>query len=207
MLSSVTVALAMLTVAADPASKPATVRLTDYVRKSEVKTASSGSESVRTPVRMAQAPVLAPSHIPSGTGSGYVPGSFGPTPGGYGAPSFGETIVEGPVEFGGPGCSDCGPAGCSPYRHRHVSMWSLHGLPGVWHSPGDMHQHVPYLAMPKNYYYFRPYQWFHIPEQQAEVTSYGGDPRHPYANREFQEIYQEFETPPVVPSYEVGPER
>jgi len=33
------------------------------------------------------------------------------------------------------------------------------------------------------YYYFRPYNWFHIPDQQQEAANYNGDPRNPYDNR------------------------
>jgi len=33
------------------------------------------------------------------------------------------------------------------------------------------------------YYYFRPYNWFHISEQQQEAANYEGDPRNPYDNR------------------------
>jgi len=61
------------------------------------------------------------------------------------------------------------------------------------HAPGDLYPHTPYVAHPHFYYYFRPYNWYHIPAQQESVMSYGGDPRHPYANREFQEIYHGLE--------------
>ena len=84
----------------------------------------------------------------------------------------------------------CGDSG-GPYyvpphwAHRWFfwSYWKIKGLPSPWHSPGDMTQHIPYVAEPKNYYYFRPYNWFHLPEQQAEAAIYGTDPRNPYDNR------------------------
>ena len=63
------------------------------------------------------------------------------------------------------------------------------------HAPGDLHPHTPYVAQPKVYYYFRPYQWRHVLQQQESVMSYGGDPRHPYANTEFLGIYEGLETP------------
>jgi hypothetical protein len=203
MLSSVTVALAMLAVTADAPGQPAGFRLLDYVHKSEVKTASATSESTRAPVRMAQAPMIAAPVTPAMSGLSSMPHMS------HGYPGGGEMVMgsmEGYTEdFGGPGCVDCGPSMHYPH-YKKLGWWGMHGLPGPWHSPGDMHGHIPYLAMPKNYYYFRPYQWFHIPEQQAEVTSYGGDPRHPYANREFEEVYQEFETPPPA-EFDIQPTR
>jgi hypothetical protein len=60
-------------------------------------------------------------------------------------------------------------------------------------APGNLVPHTPYLAEPKLYYYFRPYHWRHILEQQESVMRYGGDPRHPYANREFEGIYEGLE--------------
>jgi hypothetical protein len=73
----------------------------------------------------------------------------------------------------------------------------MHGLPHPHKSRCDMPLHIPYLAEPKFYYYFRPYQWFHIPVQQGDVQAFGGDPRHPYDNRIFQSVYQNlhFDTP------------
>jgi hypothetical protein len=54
-----------------------------------------------------------------------------------------------------------------------------------------MPQHYIYFAEPKFYYYFRPYNWFHIPVQQDDVRAFGGDPRHPYDNRVFQSVYDQ----------------
>lgn len=55
--------------------------------------------------------------------------------------------------------------------------------------------HIPYIAEPKNYYYFRPYNWFHIPEHQREVMNHlpPGDPRNPYDARFMQDIYLQIE--------------
>jgi len=77
------------------------------------------------------------------------------------------------------------PHGVFGFHHRFY--------PSPCHSPGNMTQHLPYVAAPKNYYYFRPYNWFHILDQQKEVALYGGDPRHPYANDLFEEVYQQIE--------------
>jgi hypothetical protein len=53
-----------------------------------------------------------------------------------------------------------------------------------------MYPHFPYRVEPQGYYYFRPYNWFHIPAHQGQVQAYGGDPRHPYANTLFRDVYR-----------------
>ena len=53
--------------------------------------------------------------------------------------------------------------------------------------------HVAYINPMSSYYYFRPYQFFHVRDQQNEVISYGADPRQPYANLMFPGIYPELE--------------
>ncbi|MEX0819630.1 MAG: hypothetical protein WD070_08545 [Pirellulaceae bacterium] len=92
---------------------------------------------------------------------------------------------------GGIGFDDCG---CCYGSNPHGNLGFHHRFyPSAYRSPGNMPQHFPYVAEPKNYYYFRPYNWFHIADQQREVTSYGGDTRHPYANDLFQEVYEAIE--------------
>ncbi|MDA1051391.1 MAG: hypothetical protein O3C40_13045 [Planctomycetota bacterium] len=77
---------------------------------------------------------------------------------------------------------------CVPTR-VHRSLWGIVGLPSPCNTPGDMTLHIPYRSHPHNFYYFRPYNYFHIEEQQREVMYYGGNPRHPYANKVFQRVY------------------
>ena len=55
----------------------------------------------------------------------------------------------------------------------------------------DMVPHVPYFPEYHGNYYFRPYSYHHVLMQQEIVKSWGGDPRHPYANDLFKKIYQE----------------
>jgi len=57
----------------------------------------------------------------------------------------------------------------------------------------NMPQHHPYYTCPQSYYYFRPYNGFHIPPQQAVAASFGEDPRLPYANTLFRNLYNELE--------------
>ena len=89
----------------------------------------------------------------------------------------------------GAGCNDgscaSGPTNYSPWWHRTFvwSYWKCHGLPSPWCPPGNLTLHIPYCNTGSTYYYFRPYNWFHISAQQAEVANYNGDPRNPYDNR------------------------
>ncbi len=100
-----------------------------------------------------------------------------------------EPADAGHAHYGGGYCADC-DAGCRAFGCRHIARL-LHIFP----SPGDMPMHIPYIAEPKNYYYFRPYNWFHIPEQQREVMMHTppGDPRNPYDTRFMQDIYLQME--------------
>ncbi len=56
------------------------------------------------------------------------------------------------------------------------------------HDPGNFHQHLPYRPPALGYYYFRPYNYQHVPQHQAFVGAYGGDPRNPYSNKIFDQI-------------------
>jgi hypothetical protein len=78
-----------------------------------------------------------------------------------------------------------GTTNYTPWWHRTFvwSYWKCHGLPSPWNPPGNLTPHYPYTPYGTTYYYFRPYNWFHIPTQQAEAAHYDGDPRNPYDNR------------------------
>jgi len=86
-------------------------------------------------------------------------------------------------------CDDgsCTPCGTNyvPWWHRCFvwSYWKCHGLPSPWCSPGNLSGHIPCNPCMGTYYYFRPYNWFHIPDHQHEAANYNGDPRNPYDNR------------------------
>ncbi len=55
-----------------------------------------------------------------------------------------------------------------------------------------MHPHYAYFPAMHGYYYFRPYHHRHLLDQQALVTGWGGDSRHPYANKIFQQVYAQY---------------
>ncbi len=114
----------------------------------------------------------------------------------WGAPMMGDAQIDygmttmpmdtaggAPVDYYG-GCDTAGGATYVPWWHKHFvwSYWKLHGLPSPWCPPGNLTGHIPYECC-GTYYYYRPYNWFHIPAQQAEVANYDGDPRNPYDNR------------------------
>lgn len=145
-----------------------------------------------------------PNHGRVAMGAGAVPYG-GPVVNGGPVPHGGPVPYGGPVPHGGPGvvyggpvphsgCTSCGPvspcpAHCGMTRYGFWTYWGLipHHCP-----PGNLHQHIPYIAYPKDYYYFRPYNYFQIPDQQQEVMAYGDDPRDPYTNRVFERVYSQF---------------
>jgi len=94
------------------------------------------------------------------------------------------------------GCNCCGPCG----RCRGWKAWKCSGGLAAWRAKHDFTPHIPYRA-PADYYYFRPYNYLDIPEDQAEVVIYGQDPRMPYENLVFgEDIYEgldEEQIPPV----------
>ncbi len=95
-------------------------------------------------------------------------------------------------------CNPCGCQSCDDCSSGHCcTVWCALGLPHPCHPPGNMHQHLPYYAEPKMYYYFRPYNYRHIPMQQGEALSFGASPGLPYSNAMFQQVYAEL--PPEKP--------
>jgi hypothetical protein len=161
---------------------------------------SHGQNTRRSPSVMARpvstqpmtpAPAMTqPSMLPA-PGPGVSSGSFD-----YG---MGSMPGEYPVGEEAGYCGDACGAGCAPYVplwHRCFfwSYWKIKGLPSPWHSPTQLTPHVPYIAEPKDYYYFRPYNWFHVQEHQQEAARYGTDPRNPYDNRiVFDGLYEGLE--------------
>lgn len=122
-----------------------------------------------------------------------------------GAPGVMSGPQGGPISYGGPaavygspaphaGCTSCGPISPCP-THCGVTrygFWTYWGLIPHHCPPGNLHQHIPYIAYPKDYYYLRPYNYFQIPDHQQEVMNYGDDPRDPYTNRVFERVYSQF---------------
>ncbi|MBA4018544.1 MAG: hypothetical protein C0483_15370 [Pirellula sp.] len=58
-------------------------------------------------------------------------------------------------------------------------------------STGDLVQHMPHFGTTHGYYYFRPYHVMHVFSQQELATRWNGDPRNPYDNTMFQNVYQQ----------------
>lgn len=57
--------------------------------------------------------------------------------------------------------------------------------------------HYAYLPPVPGWYYFRPYSLGQLRTQQRAVQDWGGDPRNPYSNVEFQSVYPRFENRPI----------
>ena len=56
--------------------------------------------------------------------------------------------------------------------------------------------YIPPLSnppQPNEYYYFRPYNYIHVVNHQADAALWGGGAYHPYSNEIFERIYQEFD--------------
>lgn len=103
------------------------------------------------------------------------------------------------------GCSACAPCTSCGCHGHHFGLWSHHGLPSVWHAPGNMLPHIPYTSYPKTYYYFRPYNMLHIPKQQEQAVAWAENPALPYSNKIFDKVYNELEPVLNAPSEEVEP--
>jgi hypothetical protein len=80
----------------------------------------------------------------------------------------------GPCVSSACGCSSCG-SGCCRCCENCASC--------------QMPQHYPYPAEMHGYYYLLPYHHSHLRLQQSFVASWGGDPRAPYANEIFEQVY------------------
>jgi len=91
------------------------------------------------------------------------------------------------------GCNLGCHGGCHGCGHGHGGFYARHCLPSPWHAPGNMTPHIPYVAYPKTYYYFRPYNMLHIPDQQARAAAWVENPALPYSNRIFDKVYAELE--------------
>lgn len=91
------------------------------------------------------------------------------------------------------GCAHCGGCvGCG--------LFCDDGLPCPWETTCNLVPHTPYYMKPKTYYYFRPYNWAHVWQQSEWAASWGGDPRHPYANEVFERVYRQLEEAQPLPS-------
>lgn len=91
-------------------------------------------------------------------------------------------------------CNACDACGCNGCGHhcKGAGLWGWFGLPDPCHAPGNLYQHMPYLAEPKTYYYFRPYNYTMIPVQHAEGMGLGAPAGLPYSNEMFERVYEEY---------------
>jgi hypothetical protein len=77
-------------------------------------------------------------------------------------------------------CEDCKYGMCD--LHRDLKAMSR-----------NMHPHYPYVAQPWTYYYFRPYNYTHVKQQQEEAAGWGADPAQPYGRKLFDKVYEDLE--------------
>ncbi len=77
--------------------------------------------------------------------------------------------------------------------HESVCRWMIREmcLGPLFHGDCNMVPHTAYFPELHGYYYFRPYHYSHIRQHQEFVSSFGEDPRAPYANTIFQQVYKQ----------------
>ncbi len=70
--------------------------------------------------------------------------------------------------------------------------------------PGDLYPHYAYFPQYHGHYYFRPYNYTTVLEQQQWATCAGLDPRNPYSNKVFECVLVDFVQRYGVASAPVG---
>lgn len=141
------------------------------------------------PVRVAQAPTLAPSPSP---GVQPRPTAPAPTPAPIPAAPVNGAGIQG-AEYGNgwaPEYEDGWPCG-----GRRAAAGG-----GSWGF--DMPQHYVYYPPMHGYYYFHPYHHTHVPAQQAFTSQFGVDTRNPYSNDFFKVVYAEYKASLLRPASE-----
>jgi hypothetical protein len=114
-----------------------------------------------------------------------------------GSSSLGSEVIydgsTGDVSFdGSEGCS-CDECGCGDCKKAKAPK-----MEHCWAQRCDMPQHIPYYPPAHGNYYFRPYSVAQLARQQAMVVSWGGDPRNPYSNEIFRQVYAEMDTETIA---------
>ncbi|MCA9228254.1 MAG: hypothetical protein KDA47_21675 [Planctomycetales bacterium] len=97
-------------------------------------------------------------------------------------------------------CGACSVPGCQGCRFgRHCGhCGGLFGFGGCidgsceggCFNTCNMPPHYAYFPADHGNYYFRPYNYHRIATHQQFVMTYGGNPRHPYANEVFDRVYE-----------------
>ena len=95
-------------------------------------------------------------------------------------------------------CEPCCPSCGSRCGHESVCCWMIREmcLGPLFHGDCNMVPHAAYFPELHGYYYFRPYHFSHIRLHQEFVSSFGEDPRAPYANTVFQQVYRQLQAKP-----------
>ncbi len=96
-------------------------------------------------------------------------------------------------------CEPCCPSCGKRCGHESVCCWMIREmcLGPLFHGDCNMVPHSAYFPELHGYYYFRPYHYSHIRQHQEFVSSFGEDPRAPYANTVFQQVYKQLENKPA----------
>ena len=91
----------------------------------------------------------------------------------------------------------------SPEPCCATSVTCLSAGKSLWlKPPGDLIQHQSPSTF-RTHYYFRPYSPSHISVQKEAAATYGTNPRIPYSNAVFRQVYESVESQ-VIPRRDEG---
>jgi hypothetical protein len=85
-----------------------------------------------------------------------------------------------PVDAWARSCCGCGRCTTGFWRKWHCGTCA-------------MPPHYAYFPQMHGYYYFRPYHPSHVALHRDMARQWGGDPRNPYDNAIFQQVYRDHE--------------
>lgn len=89
------------------------------------------------------------------------------------------------------GCPKCDPYYCDRCSRKCYHLFE--------ESTCDMYHHIPYYPMMHGYYYFRPYNYQHVPEQKQLAPGLGEKYVAPYQTMAFAMLYRDIESGYDVP--------
>jgi hypothetical protein len=90
-----------------------------------------------------------------------------------------------------------GPRRCDGWMYPngicgHHCVRDPHSWKNFWCEPGNMLPHYHYFAAEHGYFYFEPYNVTRVAIQQSFAASFGGNPRHPYAQDVFDKVEEKY---------------
>ena len=95
------------------------------------------------------------------------------------------------IDGGGFGCPTCHQGFGLASGEKPQGYFTWHDW---WFSNCAMPQHMPYLLLEPDNYYFRPYNFMQVGQQLHNATTlWNANPRHAYTNELFRRVYNDWE--------------